>query len=243
MDGFPLNPADGVVFAVLLLAALLAFTRGLVAEVLSVAGWIGAALITLYTLPFALPIARQYIRIEMIAYGAASAVLFVVALVILNLIFGRISRGVQNSSLSALDRTLGFLFGLFKGFVLVSVAYLFFSWLVPPENHPQWLQNARTRPLLTAGAATLEEMIPASLRAETMGQVDMTRERARQAIEAKEALDRLSTPVPVSPAAKAPAAAGTPAAGTAAPAAPPPDTGYKDRDRGDLERLIQNKTH
>lgn len=246
MDGFPLNPADAVVFAVMLLAALLAFTRGLVAEMLSVASWVGAALITLYTLPFALPIARQYIRIEMIAYGAAAAVLFVVALVILNLIFGRISRGVQNSSLSALDRTLGFLFGLFKGGVLVSVAYLFFSWLVPPDSQPQWLQTARTRPLLTTGAAMLDEMIPASLRTEAMGQVDMTRERARQAIEAKEALDRLSTPVPVSPAAKAPAAgAAAPAGSTAAPApaAPPPDAGYKDRDRGDLERLIQNKTH
>ena len=122
MENFPINPADGVVFAVLLLSALLAFTRGMVAEVLSLAAWAGAALTALYTLPFVLPHTQKYVKVEMVAYVVTSAALFIVALVVLTILFGRVSRGVQNSSLSAVDRSLGFLFGLFKGAVLVSVA-------------------------------------------------------------------------------------------------------------------------
>ncbi|PWC52792.1 CvpA family protein [Azospirillum sp. TSO22-1] len=224
MENFPINPADGVVFAVLLLSALLAFTRGMVAEVLSLAAWGGAALTALYTLPFVLPHTQKYLKVEMVAYVATSAALFIVALVVLTILFGRISRGVQNSSLSAVDRSLGFLFGLFKGAVLVSVAYLFFAWLIPAQEQPQWLQQAKTRPLMAAGAGMIYEFVPANLRAEGLNQADLARDRARQAIEAKEALDRLTSPVP--------------AGGKTG--APPANTGYKERDRGEIDRLIQN---
>ncbi|HYG85172.1 MAG TPA: CvpA family protein [Azospirillum sp.] len=225
MENFPINPADGIVLAVLLLSALLAFTRGMVAEVLSVAAWAGAALIALYTLPFALPFVQQYVKVEMVAYVITSAGLFIVSLVLLTILFGRISRSVQNSSLSAVDRSLGFLFGLVKGGVLISVAYLFFAWLVPPAEQPQWLQQAKTRPLMVAGAGMIYEFLPANLRSEGFNQADLARDRARQAIEAKEALDRLTSPVPSS---------------GGKTGAQPADTGYKDRDRGEIDRLIQN---
>lgn len=226
MDTFPINPADLAVIVVLLLSALLAFTRGMVAEVLSVAAWVGAALITLNALPHVLPIAQNYIHVEMAAYAASAVALFVVSLVVLTILGRVVSRGVQNSGLSALDRSLGFVFGLLKGAILASVAYLFFAWLVPnPAEHPAWLQGAKTRPMLVSGAAMIYEVMPESLRKDGLGQMDVARERARQAVEAKEALDRLSTPVP-----------GAPKTGGASPS----DTGYKDRDRGDLERLIQN---
>lgn len=224
MDNFPINPADAVVFTVLLLSALLAFTRGMVAEVLSLAAWAGAALTSLYTLPFALPVVQNYVKVEMVAYVITSAGLFTVSLVILTILFGRISRGVQNSSLSAVDRSLGFLFGLFKGGVLLSVAYLFFTWLVPAPEQPQWLQQAKTRPMMIAGAGLIYEFVPANLRADGLNQIDLTRDRARQAMEAKEALDRLTSPVP--------------AGGKTG--APPANTGYKGSDRGEIDRLIQN---
>lgn len=225
MENFPINPADGVVLAVLLLSALLAFTRGMVAEVLSVAAWAGAALAALYALPFALPLVQRHVKVEMVAYVVTAAGLFIVALVVLTILFGRISRGVQNSSLSALDRSLGFVFGLVKGGVLISVAYLFFAWLVPPAEQPQWLQQSKTRPLMAAGAGMLYEFVPANLRSEAMNQADLTRDRARQAMEAKEALDRLTSPMPSS---------------GGKTGAPPADTGYKERDRGEIDRLIQN---
>ncbi len=226
MENFPVNPADLAVIAVVLLAALLAFTRGMVAEVLSVAAWAGAAVVTLYALPHALPLVQERIKFEMLAYAITSVGIYIVALVALTLVGRALSRGVQNSGLSALDRSLGFVFGLAKGAILVSVAYLFFIWLVPNRTeHPVWLQTAKTRPFLETGADLIYGFVPENLRKQGVGQLDMARDRARQAVEAKEALDRLSTPVPSQP---------------KTGGAPPPDTGYKDRDRAEIERLMQS---
>ncbi|MBP2227437.1 CvpA family protein [Azospirillum agricola] len=226
MENFPVNPADLAVIAVLLLAALLAFTRGLVAEVLSVAAWAGAAVVTLYALPHVLPFVQAQIKLEMVAYAVTAVGLYIVSLVVLTLVGRALSRGVQNSGLSALDRSLGFVFGLAKGAILVSVAYLFFVWLVPnTAEHPVWLQTAKTRPFLANGAAMLYDFVPETLRKEGVGQMDIAREQAKRAMEAKEALDRLSTPVPSQP-----------KTGGASQS----DTGYKDRDRAEIERLMQN---
>lgn len=223
MENFPVNPMDLAVAGVVLLAAFLAFTRGLTAEALSLAAWVAAAVVTMFALPHVLPIAANYIKYEMLAYGASAAGIFVVALIVSTIIGNGLSRRVQNSALSAVDRSLGFAFGLFKGAVLASLAWLFIVWLLPQGEHPQWMRDAKTRPLLNMGAGTIYDFVPANLRAEGLAHVDFARERAQQAIEAKQALDRLTSPAPT--------------AGKTD--AQPPNNGYKERDRGDLDRLIQ----
>lgn len=223
MDNFPMNPADLAVVVVLLLAALLAFARGLVAEVLSLAAWLGASLVAMHGLPYLLPVVQQHVHVPMLAYGLSAVALFVVALLVFSTAAGQIGRLVQNSSLSAVDRSLGFVFGLAKGAFLVSVAYLFFVWLVPRDEHPGWLKEARTQPLLEMGAATLYEWVPENLRAEGLAQAGLARDRARQAAEAQRQLDRLSTPVP-------------PGSKTDAEAA---ERGYNRSERGNLDQLFQ----
>lgn len=258
MENFPINPLDLAVVAVVLLAALLALTRGLVAEVLSLGSWVAASLVALYALPHVLPITRNYIHFEMLAYGLTAVGLFIVGLVMFTMIASGLSRRVQNSALSAIDRSLGFAFGLFKGAVLASLAWLFVVWLVPPGEQPTWMKEARTRPLLNSGAGTIYELVPENLRAEGLAHVDFARERAQQAIDAKQALDRLTSPVPTAgtnAAASAAASANNSGANAAAPAAtgvagggtggsgktdaPAAQNGYNDRDRGSLDRLIQ----
>ena len=51
---------------------------------------------------------------------------------------------VLDSRVGALDRTLGFLFGLARGLVIVVVAFLFFAWLVPDRSQPEWVKNAKS---------------------------------------------------------------------------------------------------
>ena len=86
MENFPINPMDIAVVGVVLLAALLAFTRGLTAEALSLAAWIAAAVTAMFALPHVLPIAKNYIKYDMLAYGASAIGVFVVALVVFTII-------------------------------------------------------------------------------------------------------------------------------------------------------------
>ena len=55
---------------------------------------------------------------------------------------------VLDSRVGALDRTLGFLFGLGRGLVIVVVAFMFFSWLIPDRSQPEWVRSAKSRIVL-----------------------------------------------------------------------------------------------
>ncbi len=68
---------------------------------------------------------------------------------IVSIITVRISDLVLDSRIGALDRTLGFLFGLARGFLIMVVAFLFFNWLVQNEQgQPEWIRDARTKLVL-----------------------------------------------------------------------------------------------
>jgi membrane protein required for colicin V production len=86
--------------------------------------------------------------------------LFVIALIALGLISTVISGAVHKSSAGALDRSLGFLFGLVRGAVIVCVVWLAMSRMLPSSDHPAWLKSARTLPLVERGANMLLGMVP-----------------------------------------------------------------------------------
>lgn len=159
----PVNAADVIVIAVLLISAGLAFFRGLVHEVLAIAAWVGAALATLYLFLPAQEVSRQLIAIPLVADIVAGVVVFLLTLIVLTVVSRMISKRVQDSSLGALDRSLGFVFGLLRGAVVVCVAWLVLTWLLPPAEQPQWIREARARPLVEAGAEVLRSLAPDSL--------------------------------------------------------------------------------
>ena len=95
MTDLPFHIADGIIVAVLVVSGLLAYFRGFVKEILSVAGWIGAALVALYGFPYAQPFARELIGHDLGADVATGAGLFVVTLMVLTVISHSIARGVR----------------------------------------------------------------------------------------------------------------------------------------------------
>jgi membrane protein required for colicin V production len=160
MDNLPINITDIVVGVVLLISALLAYARGFVHEVLSVLGWVGAIFATIYGYPYVKPYARDLIPIDLIADLAAGVAIFILTLVVLSLLTRGIAKMVKDSALNILDRSLGFLFGIVRGAVIVCIAYLALSWLVPPVDHPAWVQSARSMPLIRVGSDILKTFIP-----------------------------------------------------------------------------------
>jgi membrane protein required for colicin V production len=216
MSDFPINPTDLAVFGVLLVSGLMAFVRGFVKEVLAVAGWIGAILITIHLFPIVTPYARQYTDIQILADGATGIGIFVVSLVVLSFVSHFIAKRVRESSVSALDRSLGFVFGLARGAVLVAIAYLLLVWTVPYSDQPRVIREARVVPVVEQTARWLIRLVPAQ-----------TRKNIEQV------LDRpLDT-----------GASGTgtkPAAGQNDPDSQP-ETGYKAGVRKELEQILRAK--
>src|ERR1700754_1033401 len=106
---------DFVLLGVMLISGLLALVRGFMREVLSIAAWGAAALVTLYSYAKLLPSAKAYFGSDTIALAVVIAGTFIGTLIIVSVITVRISDMILDSRIGALDRTLGFLFGLARG--------------------------------------------------------------------------------------------------------------------------------
>jgi len=161
----PFSWLDIILAAIMLISGFLAMLRGLTREVLSILSWAVAALATLYFFPTYQAQARVYIEPALLADAVLAGGIFLVVLIVISVITTKISDGVLDSRIGALDRTLGFVFGLGRGLILVVIAYLFFTWLVPEDTQPQWIKNARSLPILKqtgAGIVSLPPQDPAS---------------------------------------------------------------------------------
>src|SRR5436853_502165 len=85
---------------------------------------------------------------------------FIGTLIVVSIITVRISDMILDSRIGALDRTLGFLFGLARGLLIVVVAFLFFSWLVPDKQRPDWVTSAKSRVVLQGTGDWLMALLP-----------------------------------------------------------------------------------
>ena len=156
------NWLDVGIVVLLLASAAFAYARGLVHEVLSIFAWIGAVFAAIYGFPYLKPFARRLTDIDIVADLGAGIVLFVVALAVLSVIGRKIASKVKTSALNAVDRSLGFLFGLARGALIVCVAYIGYSLIYPEKEHPKWMREARAIALVKPGSAFLKSLIPES---------------------------------------------------------------------------------
>ena len=87
-----------------------------------------------------------------IARSAIGAAMFVVVLIIVHLITSRISDTVLDSRVGAIDRILGFAFGVARGFVLVVIPFMFCDCVVSSRRISTrnaavpWVRDASLRP-------------------------------------------------------------------------------------------------
>jgi membrane protein required for colicin V production len=164
---------------------------------------------------------------------------------VFSVISSAIARRVKQSAFSAIDHTLGLLFGLVRGFVIACLLYLGITWALPDANQPQWIKEARSAPMLESGANTLRGMVPATLRSRaeaTANEAAQKIDQARQADGAIRALTSPKTPDPPTQSGGATGSGGTSggSGGTSGSSGTPNGTNSTDR-RG-LDRLIQQNS-
>lgn len=139
MESFTL--IDGIVGALIVVSALLAYSRGLLREVMAIAGWVIAAILAFAFVEPARPLVRQIPYVgdflgdscELSVVAAFGAV-FLVALVIVSLFTPLLSTLVQRSSIGGIDQALGFLFGVARGVLLVAIGFFLYDMVVTGQN-------------------------------------------------------------------------------------------------------------
>jgi membrane protein required for colicin V production len=145
---------------IILVSALLSMVRGFTREVLAIGSWAAAAAAAYFFYPNLVPYVSPYIHKEPLPAVISAAVIFFVALIIVSILTVRISDAILDSKVGALDRSLGFLFGAARGFLLGVVAFAIFNWLVAEKQQPEWVKEAKTRPILMETADRVIAMLP-----------------------------------------------------------------------------------
>jgi membrane protein required for colicin V production len=156
---------DFILFGIMAISGLLALARGLTREVLSLVAWglaAAAAFFASKQKPLLDLVAPHVDPTKpVVAQVIVAATAFILVLIIVSVISVKISDRVVDSRVGAFDRTLGFFYGLARGLVLVSIAYLFYGWLLPVDRQEDWVKNAVSIPVVrTVGSMMLGLMPP-----------------------------------------------------------------------------------
>ncbi|MCB1532827.1 MAG: CvpA family protein [Alphaproteobacteria bacterium] len=167
---------DILVGAVLLVSAIIAFVRGFIREVLTIAGVVGG-LAAAYALGgFFSPVVLGWlggagtedepnllfdvvpypILAQVIAYGA----IFIIVMILISVASHFLAEGVKNIGLGAIDRTLGVFFGLARGILLLGLLYLPVHMLIEKDTKARWFENSHAHIYLEKTAEVIAKFIP-----------------------------------------------------------------------------------
>ena len=131
MEGF--NIVDGAILSIVLVSAILAYARGLVRELMSIASWIAAAIVAFVFAPQVKPLVKEIpvvgpILSDSCELGiiASFVAVFAVSLVIFSFFTPLLSSVIDKTGVGSADRALGLLFGVFRGVALIAI--LFFAY-------------------------------------------------------------------------------------------------------------------
>lgn len=155
----PFTVLDLVVLGIVAVSALLAAVRGVTREVLAIVAWVAAAAVAWTLYPMLLPTVKQHVNSDTVALVASIAAIFLGTLIIVSIITVKISDVVLDSRIGAVDRSLGFLFGAARGFLICVIGWVFLSWLVQGKV-PDWAAQARSRPMLEKSGDALVAQLP-----------------------------------------------------------------------------------
>lgn len=164
----PITYLDAALLAVCFISGLLAMYRGFAREMLSIISWAVAAAAVLYFVifhkPFAQDMAQQMGTQVAVAQIVVGAVIFLIVLIVVHLITARLSDAILDSRIGMVDRVLGFLFGVVRGFVLIVIPYMFYEAFFPdPNTQVPWVKESKTLPYIKGAGDSIRYLLEANM--------------------------------------------------------------------------------
>lgn len=157
-----LNNLDVIILIVVAISALIALSRGLVKEVLSIVGWVLGTVAVIYLLPVLTPLASVYIETGWLAGVVTSLFILIVFLILWIYLTSSVVGKIRSSKLSNIDRLLGLFFGIVRAFLLVVLFYILISWMIPVDRQSDVLTKSKYFQIAGSFAKPIEELIPES---------------------------------------------------------------------------------
>ena len=193
---------DIIVLIILFISAGIAFLRGVIRETLTIAGVIGGMAAAYFFGDNVSPIFAGWLGIEageeagrlfdivpytMVADGLAYGAVFIGVVIILSIVSHILAESVKTLGLGAIDRSLGVVFGLARGLLLLGLLYLPVYMMVAQETKDKWFAGSRTHFYIEKTAGFIHAFLPEG----TLKQVEEKTEEAKDINSTREKLQQI----------------------------------------------------
>ena len=171
IDISALNILDYAIIIILVVSAILSTLRGMTREALGLVGWPIAIFAAKYSTPVIEPMIVSVIKVG-IGQALSWALPFAVVVVLWFVIASVLAPGLKRAGLGALDRWLGVIFGLIRGYVIVLLTYAVAVVIMEGENNlPKQVGEAAFNPYVRASVISLSAMAPDDMRSRILDNV------------------------------------------------------------------------
>jgi membrane protein required for colicin V production len=157
-----LAPLDWVMVALLLASFLLGAWRGLVYEVLSVISWVAAFVLAQWFAPRVATVLPMGATAESLRYASGFLLVFLGVVFAGGLLAWITKKLVQAVGLRPIDRTLGAVFGLLRGAVLLLALAVVVN--MTPLKSGDWWTKSKGADVSTSALKALKPVLPEQFR-------------------------------------------------------------------------------
>ena len=157
-----LNLFDLFFFLILIYFVVQCFLKGFSLSLISFMKWIVSTVITIILVPKFQPVVSDYIESEFINNVGLGAVIFFFTLFFTILIGKSLGKAITWTGVGSIDRSFGFLFGFFKGYIVSICLFSILNWFYPYQNWGISAENAVSFNLINKGSEMLIEEFPSS---------------------------------------------------------------------------------
>ncbi len=158
---FDLTTLDYIYVGVILASTIWATIRGGVYETIATLSWVVAAISARFASPWLDKLLQSWFDLSESTVGTLVASYFIVFFTILLLVGflnQKLRDKIQDSIMNVTDKTLGVIFGIIRGIVVMGIFYWGALWYYSDTPFlPNWLAQSRTRPIMQITAVKLDE--------------------------------------------------------------------------------------
>ena len=161
IDLSTLTIVDYAVVLVLFMSAVFSTLRGMTREFLGLLGWVVSVVVANYAKPLLEDPIADLVKADGLGAALAWGLPFAVMVIIWFLMASLLSPGLTRAGLGSLDRWLGIVFGVARGYLLVLLTFIGTVLALEGENKlPATIQNAHSTPFFSESAKYFANFIP-----------------------------------------------------------------------------------
>ncbi len=153
---------DMICLIILLYNVVQCFLKGFSLSLISFMKWILSTIITIVLVPKLQPVVSEYIDSEFVNNIGLSIGIFFISLFIIILIGKTLSKTVTWTGVGSIDKGFGFIFGFFKGYIVIICIFSILNWFYPYQNWGISTEDAFSFNLVNKGSEILIEEFPSN---------------------------------------------------------------------------------